>query len=56
MGCGRLKVIEQAGWVVQSATGASAYVYGVDNGDEEFREELRAMVEYVKRAAQEEQR
>jgi hypothetical protein len=55
-GGGRLRVIREASWVVQNVTGANAYVYGVDNGNEEFREELRAMVEYVKRAAQEEQR
>jgi hypothetical protein len=49
-------VIREASWVVPNVTGASAYVYGVDYGNEEFREELRAMVDYVKRAAQEEQR
>jgi hypothetical protein len=34
-------------------TGASAYMYGVDYSNEKFREELRAMVEYIKRTAQE---
>jgi hypothetical protein len=28
-------------------------MYGVDYSNEKFREELRAMVEYIKRAAQE---
>jgi hypothetical protein len=46
--------IKEASWVVQSVAGASAYLYGVDYSNEKFREELRAMVEYIKRAAQEE--
>ena len=45
--------IKEASWVVQSVTGASAYMYGVDYSHEKFREELRAMVEYIKRSAQE---
>jgi hypothetical protein len=45
--------IKEASWVVQSVTGASAYLYGVDYSNEKFREELRAMVEYIKRAAEE---
>jgi hypothetical protein len=45
--------VKEASWVVQSVTGASAYMYGVDYSHEKFREELRAMVEYIKRAAQE---
>ena len=46
--------IKEASWVVQSVTGASGYMYGVDYSNEKFREELRAMVEYIKRAAEEE--
>jgi hypothetical protein len=45
--------IKEASWVVQSVSGASAYLYGVEYNNETFREELRAMVEYIKRAAQE---
>jgi hypothetical protein len=45
--------IKEASWVVQSVTGASSYLYGVDYDNEKFREELRAMVEYIKRTAQE---
>jgi hypothetical protein len=45
--------IKEASWVVQSVAGASAYMYGVDYSNEKFREELRAMVEYIKRTAQE---
>jgi hypothetical protein len=45
--------IKEASWVVQSVTGASAYMYGVDYSNEKFREELRGMVEYIKRAAEE---
>jgi len=47
------KHIKEASWVVQSVTGASAYLYGVDYNNEKFREELRAMVEYIKREAEE---
>jgi alkylhydroperoxidase/carboxymuconolactone decarboxylase family protein YurZ len=47
--------IREASWVVQSVAGASAYMHGVDYSQEKFRGELRAMVEYIKRAAQEEQ-
>jgi hypothetical protein len=45
--------IREASWVVQSVSGASAYLYGVDYSHEKFRGELRAMVEYIQRAAQE---
>jgi alkylhydroperoxidase/carboxymuconolactone decarboxylase family protein YurZ len=45
--------IAEASWVAQSVSGASAYLHGVDYSEEKFREELRAMVEYIKRAAQE---
>jgi alkylhydroperoxidase/carboxymuconolactone decarboxylase family protein YurZ len=44
--------IKEASWVVQSVTGASAYIYGVDYNNEKFREELRAMVEHIKMQAQ----
>ncbi len=44
--------IKEASWVVQSVTGASAYMYGIDYDNEKFREELRMMVEYIKRMAQ----
>jgi hypothetical protein len=47
--------IREASWVVQSVTGASAYIHGVDYSNEKFRAELKAMVEYIKRAAQEQQ-
>ena len=45
--------IREASWVVQSVTGASAYLYGVDYSSDKFRGELRAMVEYIQRAARE---
>ena len=45
--------IKEASWVIQSETGASAHMYGVDYNNEKFRKELRAMVEYIERAAQE---
>ena len=45
--------IREASWVVQSVAGASAYMHGVDYSHEKFRGELKAMVEYIKRAAQE---
>ena len=45
--------IREASWVVQSVSGASAYMYGIDYDNEKFRDELREMVEYIKRTAQE---
>jgi uncharacterized protein (UPF0335 family) len=36
-------------------TGASADIHGVDYSQETFRGELRAMVEYIEREAQERQ-
>ena len=44
--------IREASWVVQSVSGASAYMYGIDYDHEKFRDELREMVEYIKRMAQ----
>ena len=44
--------IREASWVVQSVSGASAYMYGIDYDNEKFREELREMVEYIKRTTQ----
>ena len=44
--------IREASWVVQSVSGASAYMYGIDYDSEKFRDELREMVEYIKRTAQ----
>jgi hypothetical protein len=44
--------IREASWVVQSVSGASAYMYGVDYDNEKFRDELREMVEYIKRTTQ----
>ena len=46
--------IREASWVVQSVSGASAYLYGVDYDNQKFREELRAMVEHIKMQAQQE--
>jgi hypothetical protein len=46
--------IREASWVVQSVSGASAYIHGVDYSQEKFRGELQAMVEYIKRAAAQE--
>jgi len=40
--------IREDSWVVQSVTGASAYLRGVDYSQEKFRGELEAMVEYIK--------
>ncbi|MFQ5854240.1 MAG: carboxymuconolactone decarboxylase family protein [Anaerolineae bacterium] len=42
--------IKEAGWVVQNATGASAYLYGVGYDQETFREELDRLVEFRKKA------
>ena len=40
--------IKEAGWVVQNATGASAYLHGVGYDQETFRQELDRLVEYRK--------
>jgi hypothetical protein len=42
--------IREASWVVQSVTGASAYLHGVDYRQEIFRGELKAIVEYISRS------
>jgi len=47
-----MSTLKRRSWIVQSVTGAIAYMYGVDYSNEKFREELRAMVEYIKSAAQ----
>jgi hypothetical protein len=40
--------IREDSWAVQSVTGASGYLRGVDYSQEKFREEHKAMVEYIK--------
>lgn len=41
--------VKEAGWVVQSVAGASAYIYGTDYDMGKFKEELDLMVEYIKK-------
>ena len=43
--------IKEAGWVAQSVTGASAYLYGVGYSGEKFKQEVDRAVEHIKAAA-----
>ncbi len=40
--------VKEAGWVAQSVTGLSAYLYGIGYDKEQFEQELDAMVEHIK--------
>jgi AhpD family alkylhydroperoxidase len=42
--------IQEAGWVAQSVTGASAYLYGVGYDQKTFGQELEAIAEFRKKA------
>ncbi len=42
--------VKEASWVVQSVTGASAYMHGVNYDKEKFLRELQSIVEYVRSA------
>jgi len=42
--------IKEAGWVVQSVAGASAYMYSTGYEPAEFRQELDRMVEHIRQA------
>jgi hypothetical protein len=44
--------VKEASWVVQSVTGASAYLYGVSYDGEMFQQELDKAVEHIKKSAQ----
>ena len=44
--------VKEASWVVQSVTGASSYLYGVNYDPEKFRQELDAAVAHIKKSAQ----
>lgn len=43
--------IKEAGWVVQSVTGASAYMYSVGYNRDKFQQELDNAVAYIKQRA-----
>jgi hypothetical protein len=43
--------IREAGWVVQSVTGASAYLYSTDYDPAEFKKELERMKEHAAQTA-----
>ncbi len=45
--------IKEASWAVQSVTGLSSYLYGIGYNREQFDQELDAMVEHLKKSAQE---
>jgi hypothetical protein len=40
--------IKEAGWVVQSVAGASAYLYSTGYDKSRFQHELNQMVEHIK--------
>lgn len=41
--------VKEAGWVVQSVAGASAYIYSTGYDVGKFKEELGRMVEHIKK-------
>lgn len=41
--------VKEASWVVQSVSGASAYVHGIDYDHGEFVRELSQAVEHLKK-------
>ena len=45
--------VKEASWVAQSVTGLSAYFYGIGYSRELFGQELDAIVEHIKKSAQE---
>jgi hypothetical protein len=45
--------VKEASWVAQSVTGLSAYLYGIGYSHEQFDQDLDAIVEHIKKSAQE---
>ena len=43
--------IKEAGWVAQSVTGASAYLYSVGYNQDKFKQELDKAVAYIQQKA-----
>ena len=41
--------VKEAGWVAQSVTGVSAYLYGIGSDKDEVEKEIAAIVEYIKK-------
>ena len=39
--------VKEAGWAAQTVTGASAYLYGVDYDQDQFRKDLDAVLEHA---------
>jgi len=44
------ELIREAGWAVQSVTGASAYLYSTGYGVEKFKKEIDSIVEHIKKS------
>ena len=42
--------VKEASWVAQSVVGASAYMYGIDYSSDQFKQELEAIVEHIKKS------
>ena len=45
--------IKEASWTAQAVTGFSAYLYGIGYSQQTFLQELDAIVEHIKKSAQE---
>jgi hypothetical protein len=43
--------VKEASWVVQSVTGASAYLQGVGYSKDTLKQEVAAAVEHIKKSA-----
>jgi hypothetical protein len=43
--------VKEASWVVQSVTGASAYLHGVGYDKQTIKQEIAAAVEHIKKSA-----
>ena len=41
--------VKEAGWVAQSVTGVSAYLYGIGCVTHEVAKEIAAIVQYIKK-------
>ena len=44
--------VKEASWTVQSVTGLSSYLYGVNYDKEKFGQELDRAIEHIKKSAQ----
>ena len=45
--------VKEAGWVAQTVTGTSSYLYGIGYDQDRFRKDLDAVVAHAEKSAQE---